>query len=328
MTGGKALAGALLVTLATPATWPLALGTFLLRGGIMLVAVPIVVLPTPVGIANVLAPALSSIAFGTIPLELALVVGAICVAVVLWLIAGGWLAALLEAEAARIVASDEDVVALRGPIDAGGTRGRVAGRILVARLAASVPLAVTLAIGSVRLVFVTYRELTNPLDAMPILVRVLRAAPEVVVAVGLAWLVAEIIGATAARSVALDGMGVSRALRHAAVTSVRHPLSALVRFTWPTIALLVVLVPAALAATSTWAVVGSVLEGGSDPLEILVAVVGFVALWTVGLLLMSVVCAWRAAVWTVGRVTPEGTFGGYSDRRPGHWQPDHPSATL
>ena len=33
----------------TPATWPLALAAFLVRGGVVLVAVPIVVLPTPVG---------------------------------------------------------------------------------------------------------------------------------------------------------------------------------------------------------------------------------------------------------------------------------------
>ena len=37
-----------------------------------------------------------------------------------------------------------------------------------------------------------------------------------------------------------------------------------------------------------------------DPLEVLLAVVLFVSLWVVGLVLTSVVCAWRAAVWTVG----------------------------
>ena len=49
MSRGAALTGALLVTLATPATWPLALAAFLIRGGILLVTLPIVVLPTPVG---------------------------------------------------------------------------------------------------------------------------------------------------------------------------------------------------------------------------------------------------------------------------------------
>ena len=45
---------ALLVTLATPATWPLALATFLVRGGVILVLLPIVVLPTTVGLGNTL----------------------------------------------------------------------------------------------------------------------------------------------------------------------------------------------------------------------------------------------------------------------------------
>ena len=74
-----ALIGALLATLRTPATWPLALAAFLIRGGIVLVLVPIVVLPTTVGIGNVFGPALASIAFGSVSGELvgmAVVVGA------------------------------------------------------------------------------------------------------------------------------------------------------------------------------------------------------------------------------------------------------------
>src|SRR6185312_15190099 len=61
-----ALGGALLVTLTTPATWPLALAAFLLRGGFLLVTIPIVVLPTPVGLGNVLAPWITPLALGSI----------------------------------------------------------------------------------------------------------------------------------------------------------------------------------------------------------------------------------------------------------------------
>jgi len=43
---GGALTVALRAALATPATWPLALATFLLRGGIVIVALPITLSPT------------------------------------------------------------------------------------------------------------------------------------------------------------------------------------------------------------------------------------------------------------------------------------------
>lgn len=302
--GAGALADALLVTLATPTTWPLALAAFLLRGGILVVALPIIVLPTPVGVGNAVGPTLTSIAFGSVPTELVVVIGSIVVGVLIWLVAGGWLAAGLEAEGARIVGRDEDVVALRGPEATPGGRPadrHLAGRILAARLLASLPLGVVLATGSVRLVFVTYRELASPLDvATPILVRVLRGSPEVVIAIVVAWMVAEIVGALAARRITLAGAGVGGALRHAVATCVRHPVSTLVRFCVPTLVLFLVLVPSALAAAAAFDAIGAVLGGRSDPIGILVGVIVFVTLWAVGLLLASVVCAWRAAIWTVG----------------------------
>ncbi len=325
------LIATLLVTLATPVTWPLALGAFLIRGGILLVAVPIVVLPTPVGLGTTISPTLSSIAFGTVPPEFVIVAGAIGIATVAWLVAGGWLAAALEAEGARIVVGDEDIAASgrTGMAADGPGPARVAGRVLVARLIASLPLGAVLAVGSVRLVFVTYRELTNPADvATPIAFRVLLAAPEVVIAVVPAWMLAEIVGAIAARRIVLTGAGVGSGLRTAMMDLVRHPVRSLVRFWLPTLVLVAVLIAGARAAASAWEAVGSVLGGPSDPLRIFLTVVAFVVLWIVGLLLVSIVCGWRAAIWTVAEVTREGTFGGSTDRRPGHWRPDGSSATL
>ncbi|HEV7604642.1 MAG TPA: hypothetical protein VGO15_06715 [Candidatus Limnocylindrales bacterium] len=328
MTPGWGLVRALLVTLATPTTWPLALGSFLVRGGIVLVALPILVLPTPAGLGTALAPSISSIAFGTFPLAIAVVIGAIVAGVVTWLVAGGWAAALLEAEGTRIVASDEEVGDLRWPIVA-APAGRVASRIFVVRLLACLPLGVVLAVGSIRLVFVTYHELTAPLDVTtPIVLRVLRAAPEVVVAVGLAWMLAEIIGAIASREITLRGARAGHALRHAIATLARRPVKPVIDFVVPMIVVWVALLCVDLATSAAWAAVGSVLGERSDPIAILLAVGAFVGLWIVGLVLISVACAWRAAVWTLAAVSGEGTFGRYPDRRPGHWQPDDPSATL
>ena len=324
---------ALLVTLATPATWPLALATFFIRGGIVLVLLPVVVLPTTVGLGNLLGPTLLSIASGAIPVQVIVVAGAVGVLALVWVVVGGWLAAALEAEGARVVARDEEVMAL-GAAEAPAalvavSSRRVAGRILAARLIACMPLAVILALGSVRLVFVTYRELTSPLDvSAPLTFRVLRGAPEVVVGVVLAWTLAEIVGAVAARRITLADARVGEALAGAVSVLIRAPLASLVRFVIPTMVLVVILVPAAVAASSAWEAVGTVLGEAAEPLPLLLTVVAFVGLWVVGLLLVAVVCAWRAAIWTVAEMARKGTFGGSTHRRPGHWRLVRSSATL
>ena len=334
MRRGAALTGALLATLATPATWPLALAAFLLRGGFLVVLFPIVALPTTVELGNALAPNLSSVALGSISVELAIVTGSVGVAFVAWLVVGGWLAAAMEAEGARIVARDEDVSAL-GPDPAEGQvsppvgDGRVAVRILAARLIAYLPLAAVLSWGSIRLVIAAYVELTSPLEVgTPIVVRVVRASPEVIVAILVAWTFGEIVGAAAARRITLGGVGVVGGLRSALVSTLRRPLTAIVRFWLPTLVMLLVLVPSALAAGSAWEAATEAIGRRADPLAVAITVVLFVALWVIGLILIGVVCAWRAAVWTVVEVAREGTFGVSPDRRPGDWHPSETSATL
>ena len=156
---------ALLVTLATPVTWPLALATFLVRGGVILVLLPIVVLPTTVGLGTTFGPTLTSVAFGSVPLQVIVVAGTVGLVAVAGVVVGGWLAAALEAEGARIVARDEEIVALGAlvvsPAAAMATSSsRVAARILAARLIASVPLVVVLALGSIRLVGIDLPWLT------------------------------------------------------------------------------------------------------------------------------------------------------------------------
>ena len=305
MSRGAALTGALLVTLASPATWPLALAAFLIRGGLLVVALPIFVLPTPVGLGNILAPTLTSVVFGGVSAGFVILVATIVLAGLAWFVAGGLLAAILEAEAARIVAADEDVAAdgIPGRLVPRVARRRraEAGRIFVARLMANLPLAATLAWGSARIVAVTYRELTNPSDAAtPLVWRVLRASPEVVVAIVLTWMVGQTVGAIAARRIALGGCGTFGALGEALSTMLRRPLTVLADFWLPSLALALALAPSALAAASAADVVRAAMSSPADPLELFLAVVLFVCLWMVGLALTGVICAWRAAVWTVG----------------------------
>jgi hypothetical protein len=316
MSRGAALTGALLVTLASPATWPLALAAFLLRGGLLVVAVPILVLPTPVGIGNILAPTLTAFVFGGISAGLVILVGSIVVAGLTWLIAGGLLAAALEAEAARIVVAYDGFVAPAGTCPQGAPaddlpaprtphvarqRRAEASRVLIARLLAHLPLAVALTWGSTRFVEVTYHELTNPADVVtPLVWRVLLASPEVVAAVVLTWMVGQALGAMAARRVVLARGGVFRALRDASLALLRRPLAVFADFWLPTLALGLALAPSAVTAASAGTVVRAAMTAPDDPVEIVLAVVLFVSLWVVGLCLTGVICAWRAAVWTVG----------------------------
>ena len=310
MSRGAALTGALLVTLALPATWPMALAAFLIRGGLLIVALPILVLPTPVGLGNILAPTLTTVVFGGVSAEFILVLSTIVLAALVWVVAGGLFAAALEAEAARMVAAAHDVAAAGM---AGGLAPRVlrrgraeAGQILAARLLADLPLGVALAWGSARLIAVTYRELTNPFDvASPLVWRVLGGSPEVVVAVVLTWMVGQTVGAVAARRIALGGLGIFDALGEALSTVLRRPLVVTADFWLPSLALALALAPSALAAASAAHVVRAAISSPVDPVGLGLAVVLFVGLWLVGLALTGLICAWRAAVWTVG-------FGGCS----------------
>jgi hypothetical protein len=314
------LATALRIALSHPTLWVLGLGTFLLRGGIVLVLLPILVVPTPVGIGNLVAPSLMVISLGAIPMGFVLASIGIGVGVVLWLGLAGWLAAMLEAAAIRMVAG-------RGADDV--PPRREGGRILACRLICLLPLAVALALGSVRIVFVTYQELTLPSDsATPVAIRVLRDAPDVPIAILLTWMAAEIVAAVAARRIVLGDERVRTALRSAVGSIARRPLPALAHFWLPTIVLTSIVLAAALASSAAWTAVRTALEAGQDPIGALIATVALVATWLGGLALIGLASAWRAAVWTVATTLEAGTFGGSTDRRPGDWRPDPRSATL
>lgn len=316
MSRGAALADALLVTLASPATWPLALAAFLLRGGLLVVAVPILVLPTPVGLGNLLATTLTALVFGGASPELVVTIAAIVGAALTWIVAGGVLAAILEAEAARIVAAHEEVVPAGGvrthqlavdelsdPLTIRFSRRRrtEAVRVFLVRVLAHLPLGLALVWGTAQFVAVTYRELTNPVDvATPLVWRVLLASPGVLAAIVLTWTAGQAIGALAARRLVLARGGIVRALADATLTLVRRPVVVLADFWLPTVALGIALAPSALAAAPAADVVREAMNTPNDPVELFLAVVLFVSLWVVGLVLIAVVCAWRAAVWTVG----------------------------
>lgn len=343
MTVGATLVTSLLATLAHPATWMLALAGFLVRGGIVAFLVPILVLPTPVGLANLAGPTLVEFVFGGFSINLVVLLAIGIGAVISWIVFGGLLAAALEVECIRIVARDEDVtsgaatgdVAAVGPSDS--TRPpahafdptRQALRVLAARMAMLFPLLATIAWASARTVAVTYEELTLPSDiTIPIVWRIVAAVPDAIVVVVLVWLVGEIVGGLAARRIVLDGASIARGLSGAVTHAIRHPIRTLGLFGVPAAVLLLVLVPAAAAASVAWAGLRAALADG-DGLAAVVGLVVFVALWGGGLVLAGMVAAWRHAAWTVDSVRRgHRTFGGSAVGRQGDWIAGGGSGTL
>lgn len=324
MSRGAALTGALLTTLEAPHTWPLALAVFFLRGGLLLVVLPILVLPSPVGLGNLLAPTLIGVVFRGLSIELAIVAGLVALTVLAWLVVGGLAAATLEAEASVLVAGDDDPMEASGPRPenhpvAGARQRRIAARIVSARFIAHAPTAVALVWGARRLVEVAYRELTSPFDvATPIVLRVLRGAPEAVAAIVLLWMSGEIVGALAARRIALGGLTVRAALRDAIAAIARRPLVVLVEFWLPTVALVVVLLPSTIAASAAWQLVRAALRSEGNAFGATLAVILFVTLWLLGLLLIAVVVAWRSAVWSVAHGRVGAQNDGPAAPEPGH----------
>ena len=192
---GATLLASFLVTLANRSTWPLGLATFLVRGGIVLVVAPIVVLPSSVGLGNILAPTITVLAFAGLSPDVVRLIVAIGALALAWLLIGGLFAAVVELDGMAIVAADEG-----RPDRLHGSPGvgiwRRATRILGVRLVAHVPTFIALAWAGSRVVAVAYAELTLPSDVhTPIALRVVSGAADGVTLIVVAWLLGEMVGA-------------------------------------------------------------------------------------------------------------------------------------
>jgi hypothetical protein len=323
------LGTALLVTLTRPASWVLALAMFLIRGGMVWFLVPILVLPTPVGLSNALGPTIVDFVLGGPTPGLMVVMFAGAGLVVLWVVAGGSAAAAIEVELIEAVVTDEEVVPIEGdgavtPAPAGRTL-----RVLAIRLLALVPLLVAAVVATTRIVSVTYGELTLPSSAAPLVWRVLQAVPDAVLLILLTWIAGETVATLAARRVVLGDPSIRRALVGAMSDVLRHPLRVAGLVVVPSVVLLLVLIPAAAAATVSWTGLRAALVTRAEPIVVVGALVAFVALWAGGLALTGAVCAWRQAAWTVAAVPwGRGTFGGSATGRPGDWKSAESSGTL
>jgi hypothetical protein len=282
--------GALVATLAHPEWWAMALAAFLVRGGILVVAIPIVMLPTTASLITAFAPPLEALILGRPSLE-GVLVGTLLAAAALAILllaalTGTWLDLALVREAA-----DDEELELAWRAD----RGSPAGALL-ARLVAHVPTFLALGYGATRIVAATYDELIAPGDlSIPIAVRVAARAPDAVGLLALAWLAGETVGPLAARRRAA-GVALSPALRR----SVRQLASGrgLVTLVAANVPVLLVAVPFAAAAGGAWLKLVDDLTRDTDAISLFASLLLLPAAWVLGLAVLGAALAWRATAWT------------------------------
>jgi hypothetical protein len=311
------------MTMHRPSLWVYALVAFLARGGIVILALPIVVAPTFIGLANFVGPASVS-AGGPGPRLVALIVAGLAATTVL-VIVGACIAAAAEVALHRATAATPEARAVGatglgsaavfaeaaappgaraprpGPRDAGdaGTVRAIA-RAAGVRLVLLVPVAIVAAVAIPAWVGVAYRELTVPSDvAAPLAARVLAGAPAASVAVLAAWLAAEIVGGFAVRRAVLLGSSMVRALAGGLGDPFRAPLATALTVAMALGATLVALVATWWVTGVAWEAARQALWGNLDALAVLGVAVLMAASWLAGLVLAAGAAAWRATLVTM-----------------------------
>ena len=290
----------------------IALAGFMLRGGIVLLAVPSAVLPSVIGLAG----ALGVNAFGidgrptTSFFELVAVISA-----------GAAIYLLL----ATIVGSLIDVWLIDAALDrkGGGPREQLSIPSLEQllslagiRIVCLVPLALALVWAGSRIYTSAYNELTTPSSlGVPLAVRTVLGAADAVAVVVFVWLLGETIGAIAVRRLVLTDCGVWRAIGGALSQLVRRPLTsaATVLLSYAASALAMAAGIAAIATAFNWCrVAARILQPipvtlgigqfattrDIRPALFLLAALALGAAWVAASILAGIASAWRSAAFT------------------------------
>ena len=282
----------LLAALARPAWWALALAAFLVRGGIAVVALPIISLPTTAALQNALAPSVEDLLLGGPSLSLVitgmLLVSGALLALYALVYAGAW----LDLALLRETTADADLELGWSP-----TMRQSTMLGLAVRIAAHLPTAVAIAYASVRIVDVLYGEFTAPGDTTsPLVLRVVGQALDAVLAVGATWILGETVGGLVARRVSAGEPAIGAFGR-----SIRQALSprGLATLALTTIALAAMLGPFLFVTATAWANVRTALLDGRGELLSFSALLLLVSTWVLGIALLGALLAWRATAWTV-----------------------------
>jgi hypothetical protein len=287
--------GALAATLARPDWWALALAAFLVRGGFLVILLPILSGPTAAGLVTTFSPLAESVVLGRPSLEGALLGSAALLALLAGLAAVGLAGAWLDLALVREATEDEDIDAGWRPVH------RSSINALSIRLTAHLPTLFALAYGFLRTIDVAYDEFTAPSNnGVQIVDRVVARVPDVVLIVLVAWLLGETIGALAARRAAA-GVPATRAL----LRSIRQVLGVrgIATLVVTTAVLGGMLLAFLLAAGRAWEHLRGYLLDGADGVQLWAALALLVATWVLGLAVLGAGLAWRATAWTA-EMTP------------------------
>ena len=308
----RAMAAATRLAAGRPRMWAFALLAFLARGGLVALVIPMLVLPSFIGIANTVGPT-SVTAAGPTPRLVALI-AAWCGIALVAIVGGTLVAAAAEVALHRAalapgtggaagwgVAFPSRWVAAVVPdaVETPPARG-VVRRVAVARLVLLAPVALALVAAVPGWVEVAYQELLLPTNlAVPLPLRVIAGSPIAALVVVVAWLLAEVVGGLAARRIALDGSSVAGALGAAAGQVARDPGSTLLALGLSIGGTLAVLVPAVVVVGAAWDHARVALVDATDGATVLLSTLVLVVAWAACLGVAGIAAAWRSALWTV-----------------------------
>jgi len=301
-----------------PATWPVGLAGFLARGGIVLFLMPIVPIPSPVGLANIVGPTAATPS-GPSP-EAAGLLAAGTAALLVWLVLGSVVGALTDAFLVNSFMANAFQAGPFGPgLPERAGRHRplslgLLGGLVGIRMATLLPVGLALAIAAGPIVESTYRQLISPYDlAVPLISRVVRDVAPAIGLVVATWLVAEVVAGLAVRSIVLRNESAGVALGHAIRHLVRLPASSLATAAAGLAGLALAIGPPVVAASAVWsnlqAQLARAVVFGGDLAPILLVGLSLVAIWIGGLVLCGVAAAWRGLLWTAELARAEPTGG-------------------
>jgi hypothetical protein len=284
--------------------WALGLAGFLARGGILLLLVPIVPLPSPVGLANIVGPTAATPS-GPSPEAAGMLAvgGAVLLA---WLVLGNAVGALSD-----VVLTGTFVVGSgSAPLPSGLLGPARLGRLVAVRLAALVPLTLALAFAAGPIVEATYRQLISPYDlAVPLISRLMREVSPLIALIVGAWLLGEIVAGLAVRYIVLRNDSGVVAIGHALGHLVRRPGTSVATTVVGLAGLVLAIGPPMVAASAVWSLLEAsfvpTLGQGGDAGRIAFVGLCLVAIWTGSLFLCGVASTWRGLLCTAVVARPD-----------------------
>jgi hypothetical protein len=294
----------------------IALAGFLVRGGLVLLLLPSVVLPSVIGIASATGVRAFTLSGALTPwfLEVAVAAG---VGLLVWLLL------------AAVVGSLVDIWLVRAALEVGDSEPDHASppagpgllvRLMAVRIACLAPLALVLVWAGGRIYTATYDELIVPSNvAVSLPVRVVGDATDAIVVVVATWLACETIGALAARRIVLTGAVAWRAIVGALAQPLRRPI-------WTLLTVVAAYGVSAVTSAATFLATATAFDRvlmaarTERPIDLLLAVIALAIVWLAALAIAGIASAWRSAAFThevtaaLGRVPPAQEFDRHGPR--------------